>query len=267
MKKITCCFDITNEYIKKNIKCYVNLVEDNNVNYIFFNNEKQSNIEFNNVNLCNGYLKEDNIPIPNASIYFLSSSQSQNVEKISDGINGIKNAERNNTFNMHSNNIIVDKCKTDDNGKYTSFIENGIYDIKIDCGNYKDIQKNILVDDGIEGEYYCIINSLINKKIGKSTYKMNNTEKRMINLSLLNENKTYSNGDLIITQNNKLIVYKKINKNTMFALDNGIYNIRLRNKNTNIKIINNFEFNENDDFVEKLIDEFLMNNNLNLEVN
>ena len=39
----------------------------------------------------------------------------------------------------------------------------------------------------------------------------------------------------------------------MFMLDNDIYDIRIRNNNTNIKIIKDFEFNENDDFVEKLI--------------
>lgn len=263
--KINCCFDITYEQIKKTIPCIVDIVKDNKTEYKYFNNKQVNMYDFNNeFKVCTGYLKENTTPIPNAIIYFIKNSKSNNTEQITDGINGIKNFKTNNTFEKYNNSIIVDKCKTDENGKYIAFIENGTYDIKIDCGNYKDIQTNIEVKDGIQGEYYWIINDLINKQIGKSTLIMNKTNSRLIKLNLLNEQKKYANGDLIITQNNKIIVYKKINKNTMFMLDNGVYDIRLRNQNTNVKIINNFEFNENDDFVSKLIDNYLMNDKITI---
>jgi hypothetical protein len=252
--KIKCCFDVTNEYIKKNIPCIIDVVDDNDVKYTYINKTRVNEMEYNNdFQVCSGYLKDDDTPIPNANIFFLYNNKEKNTEVVNDGVNGIKNAERNNTFEKSDNCVIVEKCKTDENGKYTAFIENGIYDIKIDCGKYKDVQKNIYVKDGIQGERYCLMNSLINKPIGKSTLIMNKSNSKLIKLSLLDEHNKYTNGDLIISQNNKIIVYIKINKKSMFMLDNGIYDIRLRNKYTDIKIINNFEFNENDDFVEKLI--------------
>lgn len=267
MDKIKCCFDISYEYINKKIRCSFDLVNDNNIK-ITYSNNVTSNYEFNNnVQLCSGYIKEDNNSIPNATIYFMTSSQRQNTEEIYDGINGIKNAKRNHTFEMKSNNIIVDKCVSNSEGKYIAFVENGIYDIKIEINGYIDILKNQEITDGITQEHYYTIDSTINKKIGKSTYIMNKYPARMINVSLLNEYGNFINGDLIITQNNNLIVYKKINnKNNMFALENGIYDIRIRNKNTNVKIIKNFEFNEDDDFIEKLITNFNMNDSNLLEV-
>lgn len=266
--KIKCCFDVTHEYIKKNISCSFDVQDDNDISYEYINVEKVNNQdEYNNdFNVCTGFLKEDkNTIIPNANITFLINNNNNDIlEKVTDGINGIINAERNHTDNVKYNSIIVEECKSDENGKFYAFIENGIYDIKINCGDFKTIQKNIKINDGIQGEHYYTINSLINKKIGKSTFKMNKSIAKMINLSLLNENKNFINGDLIISQNNKIVVYKKIDKYSMFALENGIYDIRIRNKNTNIKIIKNFEFNENDDFVEKLMKEFIMNDNIKL---
>lgn len=255
MLKIKCCFDVTNEFIKKSIPCVIDIVEESNVEYTYINKEKVNEMDYNNkFQFCTGYLKEDNIPIPNAIIYFMKNNKEKNIEQINDGINGIKNAERNNTFEKNNNiSIIVEKCITDENGKYYAYIENGFYDIKIDCGNYKDIQNNVEIKDGIIGEKYWIVKSLINKRIGKSTFKMNNTNSKLIKLNLLNEHSQFIDGDLIITKNNEIIVYKKINKQSMFMLDNDTYDIRIRNNNTNIKIIENFEFNEKDDFVEKLI--------------
>jgi hypothetical protein len=88
----------------------------------------------------------------------------------------------------------------------------------------------------------------------------------MINISLLNEYKRFENGEIIISKNDELYVYKKINKNSLFALENGTYDIRLRNDNVNVKVIKNFVFDT--DFVEKLMREFIMNDDLNVkEVN
>lgn len=266
MKKIKCCFDVTNEYINKFIPCAID-IEDNcsKISYEYINNGIVDDLNFNNFNVCSGYLKDGDATISNATITFLKSSQNKNTEKVTDGVNGIINAERNHTFEMHSNNIIVDKCKTDSNGKFTAFIENGVYDIKIDCPSYKGTQKSQIITDGIQGEFYYIAKSLINKRLGKSTCILNLTNARYINLFLLNEYKHYTNGDLIITQNNEVKVYKKINKNATFMLETGIYDIRIRNDDVNIKIINNFNFTEDDDFVEKLINEFLMNDVLDLK--
>jgi len=263
--RINCCFDITHEHIKKKIPCMIDIVKDNKVQYKYFNVQQVNSYDFNNeFKVCKGFLKENNNPIPNATIYFMKNIKSKNMEQVNDGVNGIKNFNTNNTFEKFNNSIIVDKCKTDENGMYVAFIENGIYDIKIDCGIYKDIQPNMQINDGIQGEYYWIIEDLINKQIGKSTYKMNKTNSKLIKLNLLDEQKKYTNGDLIITKDNKVIVYKKIKKHTMFMLDNGVYDIRLRNRHTDVKIINGFEFNENEDFVTKLINNYIMNDSITL---
>ena len=80
----------------------------------------------------------------------------------------------------------------------------------------------------------------------------------------LNQYLHLTNGEIIITQNNELIVYKKFNnfnefidiKNfenyDMFALLPGIYDIRIRNDNTQLLYLKDFEFNIEDDFVDKL---------------
>jgi hypothetical protein len=259
------CFDVTTEYIKKFFNAMFDVVENTTAKYEYSNgaNEYEYNHSF---SLCNGYLKDNDGIVKNATITFFLSSQNNNTETVTDGVNGIKNAERNHTFEMVQNNIIVDKCTTDENGKYTSFVKNGVYDIRIEYNGYKTTLKNQTITDGLDKEVYFTIDSLIERKIGKSTYKMCNTDFRMINISLLNEYKRFENGEIIISKNDELYVYKKINKNSLFALENGTYDIRLRNDNVNVKVIKNFVFDT--DFVEKLMKEFIMNDDLNVkEVN
>lgn len=246
--KIPCSFDVDYTHIIKHIPCSIQLTDVNNV-------EKEG--VFNIQPLCKGYIKIEDTNIANAVITFYKPNIKQpntidyDTNHYTDGINGVKNWHWNNTFEIHSENYIIDKVKSDSNGFYTAFVKNGTYDILVQYNGNSELLKNIEITDGIEDEFYYYINGLISKKLN-STYIMVNEYARNINMSLINQYMNLTDGELIITQKDKLVVYKKIKENTLFALEPGVYDIRIRNDDTQLLFIKDFEFGIEDDFVDNL---------------
>lgn len=255
--KVKCSFEITRNTITKTIPCMVD-IKENNKSYIE---------NLNDFSLCNGILEIDGDNISNAVIYFMQPQNSlgntidYDTNHYTDGINGVKNWHWNNTFEMHTNNIIKDKVITDKSGKYTSYINNGIYDIKIEYNGKTESIKNQDITDGLSEEYYYIVKGDIKKKL-KSTYIMVDDFARNIELKYINQYGNLINGEIVISKDNDLIVYRKIYEDgSMFALEPDIYDIRLKADNINTIIIRNFEFDEQDDFIDKLIN-YLLNNDI-----
>lgn len=257
--KIKSSFEITHNHIHKSIPCMIDIAQ----------NDKQYIEYLTNYQLCAGNLEIDGMLIDNALITFiqpqnnLGNTIDYNTNNYTDGINGVKNWHWNNTFEIHNNNIIKDKV-TSINGHYVSFITNGIYDIKIQYNGKVEVLKNQEIVDGLIDEYYYIIDGQIKQKL-QSTYIMHDDYARNINLKYFNQYGHLINGEIIISQNNNLIVYRKINENNMFALEPGIYDIRLRGDNINTIIITNFEFLNDMDFVKEILN--YMNNNDILYIN
>ena len=253
--KIKSSFDLTFYEILKKINCSFEISDSKNF-------EIHGQTE--NVSLCNGKLKinnNENESIINSAIltFFYPNIKTPNTidydtNHYTDGINGVKNWHWNNTFEIHSENLIADKVNVID-GNYTAFVRNGIYDIKVEYDNKVELVKNQEVTEGLDKEYYYIVDSLIKKKLN-STNIMHNHYARNIDISILNQYEHLDHGELIISQNNNLIVYRIIDEKVMFALEPGIYDIRLRNEKMSVKIIKDFEFGENDDFVDKLVSYF-----------
>ena len=258
--KIPASFDIDYVHIIKSIPCSVQLTTVSD-------NKKKGKLSV--PNTCKGIIKLEEQPLKNAVITFYKPNIKQpntvdyDTNHYTDGINGVKNWHWNNTFDIHSENYIVDKVMSDDNGYYVSFVTNGIYDILVQYNGQSELLKNQEITDGIEDEFYYYIDGLISQKL-HSTYIMVNELARNIKISLLNQYLHLTDGELIITQNNELIVYKKFNNFNkfidikdfenydMFALLPGTYDIRIRNNNTQLLYLKDFEFNIEDDFVDKL---------------
>lgn len=228
-------------------------------------NNKEYIEHLDNSQLCSGILEIDGELIDKAVITFIQPQNNQgntinyNTNHYTDGINGVKNWHWNNTFEMHNNNIIKDKVISN-NGNYVCFIENGVYDIKIQYNGKTEVVKNQEVTDGLQDEFFYTIQGQIQEKL-YSTYIMVDEIARNIRLKYINQYNNLINGKIVISQDDNLIVYKKINNKDLFALEPGVYNIRLMADNINTIIIKDFNFTEDMDFVESLFD-YLTDNDI-----
>ena len=248
--KIPTSFDINFMRIYKSIPCSVQIIDDT-----MLHNKKEGKFQIQNT--CSGYIKVEDQCIANAVITFYKPNIKQpntidyDTNHYTDGINGVKNWHWNNTFDIHSENIIVDKVVSNAEGYYTAFVKNGIYDILVQYNGQSELLKNQEITDGIEEEFYYMIDGNITQKLN-STYIMVNEWARNIKLNLLNQYLHITDGEIIITQNDILKVYTST-KN-MFALIPGIYDIRIRNNDVQLLYIKDFEFKMDMDFVDALLD-------------
>ncbi|MFW6015076.1 MAG: carboxypeptidase-like regulatory domain-containing protein [bacterium] len=160
---------------------------------------------------------------------------------------------------IDQNMIIKDYCITSDDeinkGKYYIYVEPGIYTVKIGNEEFP----NTKIEKGLINEYYYTIDGYIKERIN-DTVTFFNTPKRLITGKLLDEdNEPILEGEIIVTNanDNSLLTYVKTNENGeyKFALENGIYDIRIRGKRKSIKIIKGVEFLENKGFIESIKDQ------------
>lgn len=174
---------------------------------------------------------------------------------LKDGDTLVSNAR----VSLIKNNIIVDYCMTDINGEYTLFAKNGMYTMKINNSsiNMEFQNEEITSDNGLVNEYYYSINnktSLIKKRYD-DIIEFHGTTKKLISGIMLDNNKyPIENAEIIISQDKNIVSYiitDNMGKYS-FALDNGIYDIRIRFKKQPVKIINNFEFKDGRGFMFEL---------------
>ena len=255
---IKCSFDSTHHFISKSIPCSYEVVEDY-IPKLQGNEFAKQILDLNFIDVqdtqnkdlfpcLEGTIKLNNKILSNAVIYFYKPNIKQQntrdykTDRIYDGINAVKNWHWNNTFEMKSENILVEKTTSNSNGYYKAFITNGTYDIKVEYNGQSELLKNIEITDAIKDEYYYVINGLIEKAY--------NTSFKMVNSMAFNI-RGLPKCEIMIIQDDKLIVYRKvIDEYTMFALVPGIYDVRLRTDNTQLCFIKNFEFKC--DFVNEL---------------
>jgi len=150
--------------------------------------------------------------------------------------------------------IVSDYCITDTNGQYTVYLIPGVYTIRIDFGKNSKYFLNQIVSDGLKNQFYYTIKGLVKTKY-QDVIVFTNTDERMIIGTMVDQNKKpLINAELIITQNNKVIVYLKTDKRGryMFVLDDGIYDLRIRAEEQPVKIIKNFNFVGTNGFKQSL---------------
>lgn len=230
-RKIPCCVDIVNN---DNYKLYLYL-DDN----IIKNSNTFEQFESFKPLPIKGVLKETindiDKPISNAKVSFIKDYV------VDSDRTGYK--------------TIVDYCVTNNNGEYTVFITPGTYTIKVHVGGQNVEYINQTIEKGLTTSYYIRIEGLIYKQY-EDIIEFVNCEKKLIQGKILDKryNKPIKNCEIIITSKDNLISYVKTNNegNYSFALENGIYDIRIRAKNYSVKIINNFVFENNKGFISQL---------------
>lgn len=152
--------------------------------------------------------------------------------------------------------IVVDYCMTDSNGEYTVFVEPGIYAIRIDGGKYANkVFTGQKIDGGLINEYYLSTDALISKRYDDVIELAGETEYRLVQGFLYNEqNKPLENAELIISQGKNIEVYLKTKENGKysFLLKNGEYDLRLRGPGQSVKIVRGFNFENGKGFMNSV---------------
>ena len=172
-------------------------------------------------------------------------------------------------LNDAPNNIVYDYCYTDQNGKYTVFLESGEYKVRLDLANKSEyVNFTVSEDEGLYNYYEYATDAYIKKKID-DTIQLYGTDKVQITGCLFNEyNKPYE-GEIIISQDDRLIARIKtdLDGNYTFLLQYGIYDIRLRSPRQSVQIFYNFHFERDKGFFTELLkhnirglDEEVLNN-------
>lgn len=158
-------------------------------------------------------------------------------------------------INDAPNNIVYDYCYTDSDGKYTVFLESGEYKVRLDLANKSEyINFSVAENEGLYNYYEYATDAYIKKKID-DTIQLYGTDKIQITGCLFNEyNKPYE-GEIIISQDDKLIARIKTDSsgNYTFLLKYGIYDIRLRSPRQSVQIFYNFHFTEGKGFFTELL--------------
>lgn len=155
--------------------------------------------------------------------------------------------------------IIIDYCITDTNGQYIVFIEPGIYTIRIDGGQAPQIFTNQEITTGLQNQYYYLIDKGLIQKKYSDIIEFSGTTKRLIYGEMINQSKQpLINSEIIISQNNVVISYIKTDNNGkyFFAIDNGIYDVRIRGPKQPVKIIKNFNFEDGKGFMKVISEQF-----------
>lgn len=160
-----------------------------------------------------------------------------------DLVNDKKIPKSNVIINIYKDKYLYDRSISDENGKYYIFIKPGIYDVKIISGNDIIEYKNQLFENGISKNYYKKINGLITKKYN-DIIKFNLDNIYGVDGCIINNRGKKEPVEIIISKDNKLYTYYYSKDGTYnFAIEKGIYDIRLRAENQDIQIFRNFEFN------------------------
>ena len=150
------------------------------------------------------------------------------------------------------NNIIYDYTYTDINGNYTVFLEPGEYKVRVDAPGQQFFFCQV-VPTGIQ-EYYLYPEAASIRKRIEDTIILNNTSKVFINGMFFNEYNKPHAGQIIISQNDKLVTFidSKDGKYN-FLLNYGVYDVRIRAYNRSVKVFYNFSFEPGKGFFTQLM--------------
>jgi hypothetical protein len=152
---------------------------------------------------------------------------------------------------------VIDYSITDMNGKYTVFVEPGIYTIRIDGGQLPQIFNGQEIVSNFKQYYYCVKKGVIRKKYN-DVIEFYGTDKKQIFGQILDQNKKpIENAEILITEGSIIKTYIKTDSNGKyaFAIENGIYDVRIRASNKPVKYIKDFNFEDGKGFMTILRDE------------
>lgn len=225
--------DIYGEQITKNITGIVDITDEEEVSYTLYNDQNNYDTDENQdifIRLKKFNLRYDQENIPHTKIQFIKGL----IE----------------TDTSINNRKIDDESVTDENGNYIPIIDNGTYSISIIGGKYNRILHNQQFITNIPNVFYLDINGLIKCKIG-GTSIIYNTDYRLINGNIVNQNGRSVITEIVITKDDKLYVKYITNEDGKyrFALKNGTYDVRIKSDKY-FKLLKNVNFDQNLDFVE-----------------
>ena len=227
--------------INKQIPAIFENINDESINIIKINN----NDKVTQGKLINSCKYSNNIEnIPNTKLTFYKVTDTYN-SKDKKSINYIyeDSTEYYNAimYNDSPNNIVYDYCFSDKNGNYTAYLESGTYKIRVETA-YKHYFMNIEVAKGLTNYYEYVTAAHIKEKIDDTTL-LYGTDKIFISGCLFDEYNNPYPGQIIISQNNKLIVFiNSKDGNYNFLLNYGIYDVRIRSERQSVQIYYDYEF-------------------------
>lgn len=172
--------------------------------------------------------------------------------------NGIPVADIKVSF-IDKNNIVKDYCITNKSGEYYIYIEPGTYTVRIGENSFP----NQIFKDGLKFQYFYTVDGLIKKRYN-NIVEFYDTEKKLVEGKIINhDNEPLLDGEIIITQNNEIKTYIKTDDDGKysFAIENGIYDVRVRSKRMTVKIINNVEFIDEKSFIDSINEKYPLFNN------
>ena len=240
MNKIFECFlNVVGFHTSKSIRC--NFGVKNLIPFFKLNIGDSIVDNFNTykVYATTGILRDNidgqNVVVPNVGVYFFKDVISE--------FHNYSQWEKTRPTHTYP---VCDFCITDNNGKYSVFLEPGNYTVKVEGGSYNSFFYNEEVTIGLNNLYDSkVYNYTIKSKIN-DVIEINNSTKKIITGKFLNGfNQPLVDVEVIISQGDNVISYSKSDQNGKYQIiiENGIYDVRIRSRNYTIKKINNFNFN------------------------
>lgn len=191
-----------------------------------------------------GIIKDDNNnPVINVKVTFIKDSTILNKLV--------------NQYTAHE--TAIDYSMTDNNGNYIVFVEPGIYNIRIDNGKNPTIFTGQEIINGMQNQYYYLIDKGFIKKKYDDIIEFYGTDKKLIQGTMVDQNKIpIVNAEIIISKNNVIHTFIKTDCNGKyaFALENSTYDIRIRGLRQPIKICKNFIFENGKGFMNVLKEKY-----------
>ncbi|MDF2533968.1 MAG: hypothetical protein K0R18_125 [Bacillales bacterium] len=172
---------------------------------------------------------------------------------------------RNASIKVYKDGIIYDYTKTDDNGFYVLYLEDGIYDIKIQSPSYNRTIKNQKIINGITPFNMLFKSGQIAKKefdmVEFFMYEVDgvSTGLRYVHGTLLNENGSpVEDAEIVVANSNTHVIqaFVKTGKDGKygFVIDLGNLDIIIRSPRFNAKVLRNYEFTAEDGFIPTVIE-------------
>lgn len=218
---LDCYFDVIGRQSVHTNKCFFDVVTENDYTLSLYTNNKcfknasELDIKRYKVKPVCGFLKHKDKTYVNAKIVFVKLNE--NTSSFGD--------------------VVTEVCYTDKGGKYTAYIEPGLYNIEIYINNNKIIKRNQKIQDGMKFQYFQKVNGLIHKKY-KDTVSFCGTEYKNIYGQLIDNKKTpIANAEIIVLQDDVICAYVKTDDDGRysFALKNGKYTVKIRSEKSPIK--------------------------------
>ena len=209
-----CYFDVIGRLSTHSNKCFFDVVEDTAYDLILHTNNTEiknpKQIDFSRyiTNPLYGVLSNGDKTFVNAKVEFIKQNEVRSM----------------------FGDIVSEICYTDKGGKYTAFIEPGLYNIDIFVNNQKITKRNITIQQGLKFQYYKTVKGLIHHKYA-DVVSFCGCDYKMVYGQLIDNKKTpIHNAEMIILQDGKLDTYIKTDDdgNYAFAIKNGVYTVKIR---------------------------------------